>query len=88
MVGAASMLSVMLHLGADILRLCGQFVAGLLSNRTPKDSASIDSIVSLFICGLMYLMSVFLLWNIASMFWSVHFRAEKELGEAEAGGER
>ena len=70
-VGGASLLSVVLHLGADILRLCGQLVVGLLSNQTPKNSVLIDATVSLCISCLMYIMCIYLLWRIVMMFWRV-----------------
>ena len=70
-VGGASLLSVVLHLGADILRLCGQLVVGLLSNQTPKNSVLIDATVSVCISCLMYIMCIYLLWRIVIMFWRV-----------------
>jgi Co/Zn/Cd efflux system component len=64
MVGTASMLSVVLHLGADIARLFGLLISGIVSQVNPKTSALTDATASLIICGVMYVGSCFLLYHI------------------------
>ena len=65
--GTNSLLSVVLHLGADVARLFGLLIGGLLSNATPKKSVAIDAYVSLVICVVMYCFSIFLAYRIGRL---------------------
>ena len=65
--GTNSLLSVVLHLGADVARLFGLLIGGLLSNANPKKSIKIDAYVSLVICVVMYGFSIFLAYRIGRL---------------------
>ena len=62
--GTISFLSVVVHLAADIVRLFGLLISGLLSEADPSNSEAIDASVSLVMCGVMFLMSVFLFYKV------------------------
>ena len=87
--GSYSYLSVVLHLGADVIRLFGLLVCGIVSLAQPKTSAYTDAVVSLVICGVMYLMSFYLLWKLVWLSKEVLFSKHKEKvdGDEVNGGE-
>jgi Co/Zn/Cd efflux system component len=76
--GGYSYLSVILHLSADIIRLFGLLVCGIISIAKPKTSALTDATVSLIICGVMYLMSLYLLWKLGWLFRKIFCPNKKE----------
>lgn len=87
--GSYSYLSVVLHLSADVIRLFGLLVCGIVSLAHPKTSAYTDAVVSLVICGVMYGMSFYLLWKLVWLSKEVFFNTHKEKMDDEEvnGGE-
>ena len=84
--GSFSFLSVLLHVGGDVLRGVGMLVGGILSLASPKTSALTDATISIIICVVMYLLVVYLFWKLSSLFLKIFGTEKRENGEEEGGG--